>query len=165
MRTGIALGSNLGDRYAILAKAIQDLRLMHEEGEFLVSSFLETEPVDCPPGSPLFLNAAVEMDTSLDPLILVEKLQKFEVLSGRLKSNDYHAPRTLDLDILYVGELIVKLPSLQLPHPRIRERFFVLKPLSQIRPDLRLPQWDCTALEYLLNFYKNNFKTLIDILI
>ena len=83
MRAGIALGSNLGDRHAFLDQAILNLKGLHEQGEFLASSFLETEPHDCPPGSPAFLNAVVELETSLNPMLLLDKLQDLEIRSGR----------------------------------------------------------------------------------
>ena len=82
MRAGIALGSNLGDRHSMLEIALKNLRMIHEQGDFLVSQTLETEPVDCPPGSPLFLNAVAELETSLDPLSLLTRLQTLEIELG-----------------------------------------------------------------------------------
>lgn len=150
MRAGIALGSNLGDRQTLLKQALCDLESLHEKEEFLASPFLETAPQDCPPGSPNFLNAVVEIETSLLPMALLEALQKLEVKAGRSKDHRFHEPRTLDLDILYYGEVVLDEPGLQLPHPRIRERYFVLKPLADIRPNLTLPGWSNTCMEYLL---------------
>jgi 2-amino-4-hydroxy-6-hydroxymethyldihydropteridine diphosphokinase len=150
MRAGIALGSNLGDRQSLLTQALCDLRSLHEEGEFLASPFLETAPQDCPPGSPSFLNAVVEIETSLSPLVLLEVLQRLEVKAGRFKNHGFHEPRTLDLDILYYGAEVLDEPALQLPHPRIRERYFVLKPLADIRPNLTLHGWSNSCMEYLL---------------
>ncbi len=141
MRAGIALGSNLGNRHAFLEKAIFNLKELHEGGDFLTSSFVETSPQDCPPGSPDFLNAVVELQTSLKPLDFLEQLQRLEVSAGRESDHGFHTPRTLDLDILYCDNLVINHPQLQLPHPLIRERYFVLKPLSEIRPDLILPGW------------------------
>ena len=156
MRAGIALGSNLGDRHAFLNQAILNLKGLHERGEFLASSFLETEPQDCPPGSPAFLNAVVELQTSLTPLLLLDCLQAFEIEASRSRDHGFHTPRTLDLDILYCNDLTFECPRLQLPHPRIRERYFVLKPLTEIRPDLILPGWSYRCDYYLLKLYKNN---------
>lgn len=156
MRAGIALGSNLGDRHAFLNQAILNLKGLHEQGEFLASSFLETEPQDCPPGSPAFLNAVVELETSLTPLLLLDRLQAFEIGAGRPRDHGFHAPRTLDLDILYCDDLILESPRLQLPHPRIRERNFVLKTLTEIRPDLILPGWSYRCDYYLSKKCKNN---------
>ncbi len=150
MRAGIALGSNLGDRNAILKEAISHLQSLHEEGEFLVSSLHETEPIDCPPGSPLFLNAVVELETSLDPVILLRRLQSLEMASGRPEYRGINEPRSLDLDLLYCDGMSLRISGLELPHPRISERSFVLTPLAEIRPDLQLPGWSHTCLEYLL---------------
>ncbi|MEI6377202.1 MAG: 2-amino-4-hydroxy-6-hydroxymethyldihydropteridine diphosphokinase [bacterium] len=151
MRAGIALGSNLGDRRALMAQALRDLQEIHE-GEptfFLASSVFETEPQDCPPGSPLFLNSVVELETSRAPLELLKLLQALEVASGRPMDHGHHSPRSLDLDLLYCDEMTLDTPSLQLPHPGIRERLFVLKPLAEIRPELQLPTWDASCSEYL----------------
>jgi 2-amino-4-hydroxy-6-hydroxymethyldihydropteridine diphosphokinase len=150
MRAGIALGSNLGDRNAILTEAIGHLRDLHEEGEFLVSGLHETWPMNCPPGSPLFLNAVVELETSLEPLIFFRQLQSLEMASGRPEYRGINEPRTLDLDLLYCDGITLCLPELELPHPRITERSFVLVPLAEIRPDLQLPGWSFTCQEYLL---------------
>jgi 2-amino-4-hydroxy-6-hydroxymethyldihydropteridine diphosphokinase len=149
MRAGIALGSNLGDRSAILTEAIGHLRDLHEDGAFLVSSFHETDPVDCPPGSSLFLNGVLELETSLEPFQLLQRLQSLERRFGRPSDHGMNQPRTLDLDLLYCDEMTLLHPELVLPHPRITERLFVLAPLTEIRPDLRLPGWDYSSGEYL----------------
>jgi 2-amino-4-hydroxy-6-hydroxymethyldihydropteridine diphosphokinase len=154
MRTGIALGSNLGDRYALLQFAVAQLRLLHGEGEFLVSSFHETKPHECPPDSPNFLNAVVEIETSLLPLDLLHHLQALEQKAGRPSNHEFHGSRTLDLDILYYGAKILISRELQLPHPRITERPFVLKPLAEIRPHLSLPGWSMSCQMYLRNLDK-----------
>ena len=157
MRTGIALGSNLGDRHALLDGAVASLRLLHEQGSFLTSSYYETEPHDCPPDSPCFLNAVVELETSLPPLFLLSELQKLEADAGRAKVHEFHAPRSLDLDILYCGNLFLLTAELQLPHPRISERLFVLQPLAEIRPHLKLYGHSLTCLEQLLLISNNIF--------
>lgn len=156
MRAGIALGSNLGERSAILKEAIGHLALLHRKGhgEFLASSLHETLPVDCPPGSPPFLNGAVELETSLQPLELLHHLQNLEAAFGRPQAREYHAPRTLDLDLLYCDEMTLSHPELELPHPRILDRPFVLIPLVEIRPNLRLPGWSMCCKDYLL-YYSN----------
>lgn len=160
MRAGIALGSNLGDRIHFLEKAVSELQNLHEQGEFLVSSFIETEPQDCPPGSPSFLNAVVELGTTLTPLNLLHQLQSIEINYGRSRDHGFHSPRTLDLDILYLDKATLQSPQLQLPHPRIRERYFVLKPLSEIRPELILPGWSEACGFYLSNFIKKKHNIL-----
>ena len=86
MRAGIALGSNLGDRSALLNQGIGHLREIHESGDFLLSGFYETAPMDCAPGTPSFLNAVAEIGTSLTPLELLHRLQAEEIRSGRLGS-------------------------------------------------------------------------------
>lgn len=155
MRAGIALGSNLGDRSALLQEAIGHLRVIHESGDFLLSSLHETEPVDCAPGTPSFLNAVVEIGTSLQPLELLRRLQGQEIRSGRPKNHARNASRTLDLDILYCDEMSLHHPELDLPHPRMLNRAFVMVPLSEIRPELKLPGWQMTCLEYLSQIRNN----------
>lgn len=149
MRAGIALGSNLGDRNALLQEAIGHLRMIHESGDFLLSSLHETEPVDCAPGSPPFLNAVAEIGTSLQPLELLRRLQGQETHAGRPKDHPRNASRTLDLDILYCDEMTLHHPELDLPHPRMLDRAFVMAPLAEIRPELKLPGWQMNCLEYL----------------
>jgi 2-amino-4-hydroxy-6-hydroxymethyldihydropteridine diphosphokinase len=155
MRAGIALGSNLGDRECTLKQAIGHLKELHESGSFLVSGFHETEPEGCPPESPRFLNAVAEISTSRSPLDLLHDLQELEIRAGRPRLHERNGPRTLDLDLLYCDEMTLRHPDLELPHPRMLERAFVLAPLSEIRPDLKLPSWEMSALKYLLNINKN----------
>lgn len=140
MRVGIALGSNLDDRLENLRAARRHLFALHEDrGPFLCSRIYETEPVDCPPVSPPFLNAAIELACTIPPLDLLKKLQHIEQILGRPANHARHAPRTIDLDILYYDNLAFTLPELTLPHPRITERTFVLQPLADIAPDRILP--------------------------
>jgi len=153
MRAGIALGSNLGDKNSLLNQAVGHLREIHESGAFLLSGFYETEPVDCAPGTPSFLNAVAEIETSLPPLELLHLLQEEEIRMGRPKNHARNASRTLDLDLLYCDEMTLHDAELQLPHPRMTERYFVMKPLSEIRPHLKLPGWEMAAIEYLLNIH------------
>ena len=142
MRVGIALGSNLHERLHLLQAARTHLFALHEDhGPFLCSRIYETEPVDCPPGSPCFLNAAIEIAFTLPPLDLLIRLQRIEQALGRPREHAFHAPRTIDLDILYYDNLHFILPELTLPHPRISERAFVLCPLADICPDRILPGW------------------------
>jgi len=140
MRVGIALGSNLDDRLENLRAARRHLFALHEDrGPFLCSRIYETDPVDCPPGSPAFLNAAIELACTTPPLDLLEKLQRLEQILGRPANHGHHAPRTIDLDILYYDNLAFALPELTLPHPRIAERGFVLTPLADVAPERILP--------------------------
>jgi 2-amino-4-hydroxy-6-hydroxymethyldihydropteridine diphosphokinase len=97
--------------------------------------------VDCPPGSPLFLNAVVEIELDSEltpPRELLRRLQAFERGRGRPEERARNAPRPLDLDILYYGDLVVREPDLVIPPPRLTERRFVLEPLSHLRPELVL---------------------------
>lgn len=139
MRVGLALGSNLGNRMAHLLWAIDSLRALAEPGEsFLVSHFYETEPIDCPPGSPPFINAAIEFAYANSPDALLKVLQAMEIERGR-KDSGKNAPRPLDLDILYYGDQIHSTAYLTIPHPRLTERLFVLQPLCDICPNRILP--------------------------
>ena len=136
-RVAIALGSNLGDRQENIAAAIAELKKIATPGEaFLEASLHDTAPQDCPPDSPRFLNTVVDLHWSgSDPLALLDITQAMERDLGRAKNPVRNAPRIIDIDLLLFGEIILDHPSLQLPHPRIAERPFVLLPLQEIRPD------------------------------
>ncbi|MCE0483719.1 MAG: 2-amino-4-hydroxy-6-hydroxymethyldihydropteridine diphosphokinase [Methylacidiphilales bacterium] len=139
---GIALGSNLGDRFAELDAAASFLRSLSVDGRIREAERIETEPVDCPPYSPPFLNSVAEIriDTEvLPPSVLLAKLRAFERERGRSPDRVANAPRPLDLDIIYYACLSINEPGLIIPHPRAHERRFVLEPLAQLRPDLVLP--------------------------
>lgn len=148
MRAGIALGSNLGDRLGNLQEARRHLLALHDgAGPFLCSKIYETAPVDCPPGSLPFLNAAIELSTQTPPLDLLANLQRIEIESGRSAEHAFHGPRTLDLDFLYYGSVQLSHTLLTLPHERISSRLFVLKPLADICPELILPTASLTIRE------------------
>ncbi|MEP2776419.1 MAG: 2-amino-4-hydroxy-6-hydroxymethyldihydropteridine diphosphokinase [Luteolibacter sp.] len=136
-RVAIALGSNLGDRHANIAAAISELKAIATPGEpFLTASLYDTDPQNCPPDSPRFLNTAIEFHHSdNDPLALLDLTQAIERKLGRELKPIRNAPRVIDVDILLFGETELDHPRLTLPHPRIRERPFVLLPLREIRPD------------------------------
>lgn len=139
-RTGIALGSNLGNRTHHLRLAVRALRALHTPGEpFLASSIYQTEPRFCPPGSPPFLNAVIELAWSGTPADLHRETQAIESSLGRTRNELRNAPRVIDIDLLYVGDHILNTSTLALPHPRMGERRFVLEPLAAIRPDFVLP--------------------------
>ena len=139
MRAGVALGSNLGDRLGHLREARTRLLSLHDgSGPFLCSKIYETTPVDCPHGSQPFFNAAIELSTTAPPLDLLADLLRIEIESGRPKIHEFHGPRSLDLDLLYYGNLQVSLDTLTLPHSGISSRIFVLKPLADICPE-RVP--------------------------
>jgi 2-amino-4-hydroxy-6-hydroxymethyldihydropteridine diphosphokinase len=131
----IALGSNVGDREANLRRAI-DL-LGGEMKLNKVSSVYETEPMYYE-GQEWFLNCVVSVDIELGPEALLERLKAIEAEVGRRPGVRY-GPRIVDLDILFYGDRIVSVPGLEIPHPKIAERAFVLVPLDEIRPALVHP--------------------------
>jgi 2-amino-4-hydroxy-6-hydroxymethyldihydropteridine diphosphokinase len=137
-RVAIALGSNLGKRESNIAAAVEELRQIASVGEpFLIASLHDTEPQDCPPDSPRFLNTAVDFHFSgIDPLKLLEQTQAIEKKLGREPHTLRNAPRLIDIDIVLFGNVTLDHPELQLPHPRIYERPFVLNPLREIRNDI-----------------------------
>jgi 2-amino-4-hydroxy-6-hydroxymethyldihydropteridine diphosphokinase len=149
---GIALGSNLGNSAAELDAGFEFLHDLSVDGRVRESQRVTTVPVDCPPGSPHFLNAFAEIRVDTDdwpPRKLLEKLQAFERERGRPADHEINAPRPLDLDIIYYACLEMKEPGLVIPHPLATQRRFVLEPLSHLRPDLVLPGQTRTVRELL----------------
>lgn len=140
MRFGIALGSNLGDRSENIRSGIEQL-LARVPGATLSASapVYETEPVDCAPGTKAFLNTVIEIEADCLPHELHAHLKAVESALGRPEQRERNSPRTLDLDLLYADDVITDDPDLIIPHPRLHLRRFVLQPLADIRPDLRLP--------------------------
>jgi 2-amino-4-hydroxy-6-hydroxymethyldihydropteridine diphosphokinase len=131
----LGLGSNLGDRAANLRAALRALRDVVELRA--VSRVYETEPVGNP-DQPDFWNLVVEVDTKLDAVSLLAALKGIERALGRVPAFR-NAPRTIDIDILAYGPLVVKTRELEIPHPRLHERTFVLYPLAEVAPDFRHP--------------------------
>jgi 2-amino-4-hydroxy-6-hydroxymethyldihydropteridine diphosphokinase len=136
----VALGSNLGDSAGILRGAMAWLQELSDEPVFK-SSLWRTTPVDCPPGSPYFLNAVVALVPRKNetPESLLEKLQILEKESGRAPKKILNEPRPLDLDLIAFGKKVRHAQELILPHPRAHLRRFVLQPLSEIAPEFVLP--------------------------
>ena len=141
-----SLGSNLGDRSAMLRTAIEALVNANIQVR-KISSFYETEPVDFL-DQPWFLNCVVEAETSLSPQELLRVLRQIESLLGS-KKEFAKGPRLLDMDILLYGEETIDLPELQIPHPRMLQRKFVLAPLAEIAPRLKHLSWSGTAAQLL----------------
>ena len=140
MRAGIALGSNLGDRLAHLHLARERvLALPGVSAPTLGSRVYETEPVGSGPDAGAYLNAVLEVEYDGQPITLLDGLQRIEADFGRPSKRPRNAPRTLDLDILYAGNLVLSNAEVVIPHPRLHLRRFVLTPLADIRPDLILP--------------------------
>jgi len=136
---GIALGSNLGNRILHFREALQRIQLFCE-GPVLCSSVYETEPVDCPPGSGVFYNAVIEVRCALPPREILARCLEIEKELGRQgPGRQKNSPRPIDLDLLYFGGEKISEPGLEIPHPAISTRAFVLAPLSEIRPGLILP--------------------------
>jgi 2-amino-4-hydroxy-6-hydroxymethyldihydropteridine diphosphokinase len=138
-RAYIGLGANQGDTAATLTAAVESLRSV-ERSEFVaVSGFYRTAPIDAP--GPDFLNAVARIDTELEPYSLLLHLLDIEMMLGRKRrvTGNKNAPRKVDLDLLLVGDLIIRSTPLTLPHPRMHERAFVLRPLLDLDPQLRVP--------------------------
>ena len=133
----IALGSNLGDRAWFLRRAIDELRRAVDVVR--VSSFIETYPVDAPGGSPRFLNAVVAGSTSLAPQALLDEMLAIESHLGRRRPAPLNAPRLIDLDLILHSAHVVRTRTLTLPHPRYREREFVLALMRELRLGWRDP--------------------------
>lgn len=134
----IALGSNLGDRLANLQAGLREIADADGVDVVAVSPIYETAPVGGPDGQGPYLNAALAADVAIDAESLLGMLHRIE--EGRERSRDvYWGPRTLDLDLLVHGSLVVDTPTLQVPHPRMHERRFVMVPVCDIAPDLVHP--------------------------
>jgi 2-amino-4-hydroxy-6-hydroxymethyldihydropteridine diphosphokinase len=145
-RAAIAIGSNLGDRRAHLAWAVERL------GSYLanprVSSIIETAAVDVPEPQPPYLNGAIVGEARLGPVQLMQLLLALERERGRVRDAP-RAARTLDLDLILYADRIVRTPALEVPHPRFRERRFVLEPLAEVAPDWKDPVTGQTVREIL----------------
>jgi 2-amino-4-hydroxy-6-hydroxymethyldihydropteridine diphosphokinase len=146
-RVAIALGSNLGDRRAALTFASE--RLASLLTDTVLSDIIETDPVgEGLEDQPLYLNAALVGETTLDARALLDAIRQIETDYGRTRPFP-GAARTLDLDLILFGDQTVIEPGLEVPHPRFRERFFVLGPLAEIAPDMRDPLSGLNVVELL----------------
>lgn len=136
----LALGSNLGDPASLIRCSMERLKTFSAK-PLLCSSLWQSTPVDCPPGSPPFINAAVAFEPAVGetPESLLAKLQTLEREFGRRPKQVLNEPRPLDLDLIAFGSEIRSTPQLTLPHPRAHLRRFVLEPLKEIAPDVVLP--------------------------
>lgn len=137
-RAYVGLGSNLGDRDAILTRALDLLGARPGISVVAVSSFRETEPVGYL-DQPRFLNAAAAIETELPVLELMATLLDVELELGRTREGPRYGPRTVDLDLLLVDGVTMDEPDLTLPHPRLHERAFALAPLHELDPALVVP--------------------------
>ncbi len=139
----LAMGSNLGDRRAHLRRAVE--RLTFDAGGHglrvtALSGVYETDPVGGPENQGPYLNLVVEVDTTLDPFLLLERCLATEATEGRVRSVRW-GPRTVDIDVLLYGDVRIESPELTLPHPRMWERRFVLEPLNDLAPERLSKDW------------------------
>ena len=137
-RAALALGSNLGDRTATLRAAVAELAATSGVELVAVSTAYETTPVGGPHGQPPYLNAVVVVDTDLAPADLLARAHEVEAAHGRVRAERW-GPRTLDVDLLAVGDVRSADPALTLPHPRAHERGFVLVPWAEVDPAFVVP--------------------------
>jgi 2-amino-4-hydroxy-6-hydroxymethyldihydropteridine diphosphokinase len=149
----VSLGANLptpaGGPHATVLRAFETLA-GHSCSGLITSSLWQTSPLDCPEGSPPFINAvAAFVPDVVDPLTLLELLQRIEADAGRKRGAARNEARVLDLDLLLFAEQCFESPALVLPHPRMAERRFVLAPLAEIAPDLHIPGHGRTIAELL----------------
>ena len=130
MRDFLGMGSNLGDRWAYLRDAVDSLADV-----VAVSSVYETDPVGGPADQDAYLNLVVELDTELTARQLMSVGQRLQAAAERVQAERW-GPRTLDVDVLWIDGVTVDEPDLQIPHPRMHERRFVLAPLADLAPEL-----------------------------
>ncbi|HUU23650.1 MAG TPA: 2-amino-4-hydroxy-6-hydroxymethyldihydropteridine diphosphokinase [Phycisphaerae bacterium] len=146
----IALGSNLGDRGATLLKALKMLRDVDGVTVRAISQFFRTEPQGGPEGQGEYVNAAVEVAVALRPHELLTALQEIERALGRRREEEERwGPRRCDLDILLMGDTVLETEDLTIPHPRMQERLFVLRPLASLAPRAVHPVLGRTVVELL----------------
>ena len=139
-RVVLGLGANLGRRRATLERAVELLRQLEGFEVASVSSWHLTEAVGGPPGQPAYRNGVLIGRTSLAPRALLDLLQAIEHSLGRRREREVRfGPRPIDIDLLLCGDLRVDEPDLEVPHPRLEQRAFVLGPLAEIAPELVLP--------------------------
>ncbi|WP_337844120.1 2-amino-4-hydroxy-6-hydroxymethyldihydropteridine diphosphokinase [Thermus sp.] len=137
MRAYIALGSNLGDRAGYLLLALSALSRLPQTHLLRLSPIYETDPIG--PPQPPYLNLVAEVETALPPRALLQHLLDIERALGRVRKEPL-GPRTIDLDLLLYGDLVLEEEGLTLPHPRLHQRAFVLVPLADLAPDLLHPR-------------------------
>lgn len=138
-RVVISVGSNLGERMAALQGAVDSLEDTPDVWVTAVSPIYETAPIDSPESARSYLNAVVLLDTTMPAHRLMDRALAIEAAFGRVRDGEHNAPRTLDVDLIVVGERRANDEHLVLPHPRAKERAFVLRPWHDVEPDAVLP--------------------------
>lgn len=138
VRAFVGIGSNLDDPIGHVRRALRELDEVVDSQCVAASSLYRSDPMG-PPGQPDYINAVAALDTDLSPLDLLHALQALEQAHGRVREGLRWGPRTLDLDLLLYGSQTIDLPELQVPHPGLHERAFVLYPLAEIEPQLVVP--------------------------
>ena len=146
----LGLGSNVGDRYKNLKQGIHQLNdhphiwVIEKSHVYQSSAMYQKDQTD-------FYNMVIEIDTNLIPIDLLTEIKRIEIKVGRIPENKKNLPRILDIDILAIGDLQIQSVSLEIPHPRIFERKFVLKPWNDIAPEFTLPNSSATVSDLLVN--------------
>lgn len=148
MRAYVAVGSNLGDRWARLGAAARALRASPRVAVLRASRVFDTAPWG--PPQPRYLNAVLELETALPARALLARLQAIEAAEGRSRAGIRWGARTLDLDLVLYGDLVIAAPGLVVPHPRMAERRFVLAPLAELAPERIVPGLGRTVAELLV---------------
>ncbi len=134
----IGLGSNQGDLVESLKAALDSLRSLEQSELAAVSPFYKSAPVEAT--GPDYINAVAKLETSLEPYALLLHLLDIELMLGRKRRGQKkNAPRNVDLDLLLLGDMIIQSTPLTLPHPRLHQRAFVLKPLLDLAPEISIP--------------------------
>jgi 2-amino-4-hydroxy-6-hydroxymethyldihydropteridine diphosphokinase len=144
-RAVVALGSNLGDSIATLKAACARLAELKNSADFRVSPLYRSEAMGATVAQPDYLNAVASFDTIEPTLALWKAIETIEQALGRTRTQERNAARTIDLDLLLVGDEVLAAPTLTLPHPRMTERAFVLRPLVDIEPNIEIPGLDHAA--------------------
>lgn len=158
----IALGANLGDRLGNLRGAIAALAAVDGVSVIALSGLYETAPVGGPTQQDTFYNAVVRIETTLDPIKLLDLVQTIETAHQRVRDVRW-GPRTLDLDVLFYGSKSVGDARLEIPHPRLQDRRFVLAPLADVGADHRHPKLGLTVAQLLAALPKDDVEDVVRI--